>query len=92
MAIVDASMPIDLEGHSRDEVLLDIEFKFTHDDDLIFKQVRPFLISSFNLTPDVPIAANPETDIDENGEINAHDLLLFLHERGEVVEVETEFR
>jgi len=45
LAIVDASLPLALEGYSRDDVLLDVEFKFTQGGELIFKQVRPFLRS-----------------------------------------------
>ncbi len=46
MAIVDEGLMIDLEGHDREDVVVDIEFKFTREGDLIFKQARPFLRST----------------------------------------------
>jgi len=49
MALVDDRMPIDLEGHDRQDVLLDFEFKLTQAGALVFKQVRPFLITEIPL-------------------------------------------
>jgi phosphoenolpyruvate synthase/pyruvate phosphate dikinase len=46
MADIDAEYPVNLGGYSRDEVLLDSEFKFEWDGSLFFKQIRPFLTSS----------------------------------------------
>ncbi len=46
MAHVDANLPLDLEGHDREEVLLDFEFKIESDGSLAVKQVRPFLVPS----------------------------------------------
>jgi hypothetical protein len=44
MAVADASFPLDLEGHDRDSVLLDFEFKIQAGTGLLkIKQVRPFL-------------------------------------------------
>jgi hypothetical protein len=45
MALAETSHPVDLEGYSAEDVLLDIEFKFTQEGQLIFKQVRPLLRS-----------------------------------------------
>jgi len=46
LALVDREFlaGVDLEGHSRDEVLVDVEFKF-QDGQLVLKQARPFLLS-----------------------------------------------
>ncbi|MCA9424618.1 MAG: VCBS repeat-containing protein [Candidatus Omnitrophica bacterium] len=90
MAIVDASMPIDLEGHTRDEVLFDMEFKFTQSGDMIFKQIRPFLRSNFQ--PVIPKLNNIRSDIDQNGLVDSRDLHLFLGDRGDVLEEETDFK
>ncbi len=89
MAIVDASMPIDLEGFSREEVLFDMEFKFTQSGDLIFKQVRPFLRSNF--LPTIPKMQNERSDIDKNGLVDLRDLHLFIGDRGDVLVEETDF-
>lgn len=43
MRLVEVNLPLDTEGYRREDVLLDVEFKFTQADELIFKQVRPFL-------------------------------------------------
>jgi len=43
LAHIDTSFPVELGGHRRDEVFLDVEFKFTGDGSLAIKQVRPFL-------------------------------------------------
>jgi hypothetical protein len=51
-ALVEESFEFDLEGHERSDVLLDIEFKFTQSGNLIFKQVRPFLLP--NVSPPDP--------------------------------------
>jgi len=45
MAKIDRDMPLDLGGHSRDEVLFDLELKVEAGGDLAIKQVRPFLLS-----------------------------------------------
>jgi hypothetical protein len=45
LAFVDENFPLDLGDHSRDEVLLDLEFKLEPDNTLAFKQVRPFLLT-----------------------------------------------
>lgn len=47
---VDQEFPVELGGHSRDEVILDLEFKFERDGSLAVKQVRPFL----NVSPPLP--------------------------------------
>ncbi len=41
---IDQNFPLDLEGHAREQVLLDFEFKIEPDGSLAVKQVRPFLI------------------------------------------------
>lgn len=41
--LVEQNVPLDTEGYRREDVLLDVEFKFTKQDELIFKQMRPFL-------------------------------------------------
>lgn len=46
MAHVDATFPLDLQGQSRELVLLDFEFKVERGGELAVKQVRPFLIPS----------------------------------------------
>ena len=76
MAIVDASMPLDLEGYAREDVLLDIEFKFTQAGQLIFKQVRPFLRSGAKPSPE--IMSNPRCDINQDGCVDARDLTILL--------------
>lgn len=45
LAYLDAAFPIDLEGHDRSEVLLDVEFKVEASGKLAVKQIRPFLLS-----------------------------------------------
>ncbi|MGQ9590150.1 MAG: PEP/pyruvate-binding domain-containing protein [Planctomycetota bacterium] len=45
LAYLDAAFPIDLEGHERSEVLLDVEFKVEASGKLAVKQIRPFLLS-----------------------------------------------
>jgi len=44
MAHIDQNLPLDLGAHSRDDVLVDMEFKFEPNGDLAVKQVRPFLL------------------------------------------------
>ncbi len=46
---VDQRLPLDLEGHAREEVILDFEFKVEPDGSLAVKQVRPFLIPSASI-------------------------------------------
>ncbi len=46
MAHVDENFPIELGTHTRDEVLLDFEFKVEADGSLAVKQVRPFLLTT----------------------------------------------
>lgn len=46
MAFVDDNFPLRLDGHPREEVLLDFEFKIEPDGSLAVKQVRPFLITA----------------------------------------------
>ena len=75
MGIVDASFPIDLKGYSRDGVLLDIEFKFTQEDALIFKQIRPFLRTGAE-----PLPEKSPYDLDKDGFLESDDLFLFLQE------------
>jgi len=42
---IDQNLPVDTGGHSRDDVILDVEFKFEPvSGDLAVKQVRPFLL------------------------------------------------
>ena len=43
---INQNFPTDPGEHSRDDVLLDIEFKFEEDGNLAVKQVRPFLITT----------------------------------------------
>ena len=43
---LDKFFPVDTSVYSRDDVLLDIEFKIDAKDDLAIKQIRPFLITS----------------------------------------------
>jgi hypothetical protein len=78
MAIVDASMPIDLEGYARKDVLLDMEFKFTQAGQLIFKQVRPFLPTGAEPVP--ATISDPRCDINQDGIVNALDLAIFLRD------------
>jgi phosphoenolpyruvate synthase/pyruvate phosphate dikinase len=75
MAIVDASFPIDLNGYSRDDVLLDIEFKFTQQDELVFKQIRPFLRTGAEPPPE-----KSPYDLDKDGFLDSDDLFLFHRE------------
>ncbi len=49
---VDRNFPVDLAGHRRDEVLLDLEFKLEADGTLAVKQTRPFLVTG--TAPDGP--------------------------------------
>lgn len=50
MAMIDEQYPLELGEHSREEVLLDIEFKIEKDTgQLIIKQIRPFLESSVEM-------------------------------------------
>ena len=76
VAIVDASMPLNLEGYAREDVLLDIEFKFTQEGELIFKQVRPFLRTGAE--PSNTIISNPRCDINQDGIVDARDLMILL--------------
>jgi hypothetical protein len=62
MAFVDESFPLDLEGHPREDVLLDFEFKIEPDGSLAVKQVRPFLITA-ERTPTFQIEIPPETSV-----------------------------
>ena len=78
MAILEANMPLDLEGYSPDDVLLDVEFKFTQEDKLVFKQVRPFL-----RTGATPPKVFSKYDLDKNGILNGGDLFLFSKQWGE---------
>lgn len=48
----DRDLPVELEGHAREEILLDFEFKIEPDGALAVKQVRPFLLSS--TAPEAP--------------------------------------
>lgn len=75
MAIVDASFPLELDGYSRDDVLLDIEFKFTQEDNLIFKQVRPFLRTGVEPPPE-----KSPYDLDKDGSLESDDLFFFIQE------------
>lgn len=78
MSIVDASMPVNLEGYAREEVLLDIEFKFTQEDQLIFEQVRQFLrvgAERWNA-----IMSDPRCDINQDGIVDALDLVVLLRD------------
>ncbi|MBV7333857.1 PEP/pyruvate-binding domain-containing protein [Chloroflexi bacterium TSY] len=44
LALVDSKFPIETGIHQRDDILLDLEFKIRRpDNQLIFKQIRPFL-------------------------------------------------
>jgi hypothetical protein len=43
---IDRSLPVDLAGHDRSEVIFDIEFKIEAGGDLAVKQVRPFLVGA----------------------------------------------
>jgi hypothetical protein len=43
LASIERDFPLDLDGHERGDVLLDVEFKITAEDCLTVKQVRPFL-------------------------------------------------
>jgi len=45
MSQIEAKLPVELGTHTRDEVVLDFEFKVDNQNRLRFKQVRPFLIS-----------------------------------------------
>ncbi len=45
LALIDKSLPVELAGHERSEVLFDAEFKVEADGSLAIKQVRPFLVS-----------------------------------------------
>ena len=53
LAHLDANLPIDRGGRRREDVLLDVEFKITRDDDLAVKQVRPFLRT--DAAPPLPV-------------------------------------
>jgi hypothetical protein len=46
MASVESRYPFDLGSHKREQVLLDFEFKIDRQNQLRFKQVRPFLIAA----------------------------------------------
>ena len=48
LADVAAVYPVDPGEHEPAEVLLDLEFKYTHEGKLILKQIRPFLRSADN--------------------------------------------
>jgi hypothetical protein len=48
LADVAATYPVELGEHSPDEVLLDLEFKYTKEGKLILKQIRPFLRGAVN--------------------------------------------
>ncbi len=51
LALADREFPLDLGGTPREDVLLDAEFKLRREDDqLIFKQIRPFL----TIEPEAP--------------------------------------
>ena len=69
MAIAEVNHPVDLAGYSAEDVLLDIEFKFTQEGQLIFKQVRPFLRSGATL--DVP------GDTTGDGSVDHGDVFVF---------------
>lgn len=58
MRLIEMQYPFDLEGYPRENILSDIEFKFTVQGGLIIKQHRPFLIG----TPKsfIAIGAMPE--------------------------------
>ena len=45
MGHIDRSYPLKTDGHPREDVLLDMEFKLEQDGALAVKQIRPFLIS-----------------------------------------------
>jgi phosphoenolpyruvate synthase/pyruvate phosphate dikinase len=51
MAVIDAAYPLDLEGHAREEVLLDLEFKVNQSGELKVKQIRPFLMGTTGEQP-----------------------------------------
>jgi hypothetical protein len=80
MAIVDANLPLDLEDYQRDDVLLDIEFKFTQEGALLFKQVRPFLRPDATTDPKPAPLHNPRSDINKDLLVNPLDLEMFLHD------------
>lgn len=49
---VEATFPVDTQEFSREQVRLDVEFKITQADQLILKQIRPFLVTSAPLPGD----------------------------------------
>ncbi len=61
---VDQNFPLELEGHPREQVLLDFEFKIEPDDSLAVKQVRPFLIpDSAPPSPDFELVVPEGTEV-----------------------------
>lgn len=56
LALVDEAFPVNLGAYTRDDVLLDLEFKIRRgDDQLLFKQVRPFLKQTAETTGRTPV-------------------------------------
>jgi hypothetical protein len=78
MSIADASVPLDLEGYAREDVYLDIEFKFTQVGQLFFKQVRSFLRSGAEPLPTT--ISDPRRDLNRDGIMNVQDLEIFPRE------------
>lgn len=61
---IDQNFPVALGGFSRDQVLLDMEFKFLPDGELAIKQVRPFLLQTEPLpTPDFELDIPFDTQV-----------------------------
>ncbi len=61
---IDQNFPVELGNFSRDQVLLDMEFKFMPDGELAIKQVRPFLLSVTPLpTPEFELEIPSGTEV-----------------------------
>lgn len=58
---IDQHFPLELGDVGRDEVVLDLEFKFMPDGELAVKQVRPFLLTSPTPTPTFELEIPPGT-------------------------------